>query len=285
MKRTKAMLIATSKAISPTALELSAKRIRRIGFHAEWDNSILDTDGYFAGSIERRAREIQEAFSNPDISAVFCITGGYGSIELLDLLDYNIIKNNPKPFVGMSDNTSLLLAINKETGLKLIHGPSYGNRYSYNDKVSMNTLISALGNIPYSLKLSKEQVLRGSDQVVGGELIGGCISLISTLIGTRYSPVTANKILFLEDVRETPQALYNKLMHIRAAGLYNDVRAVIFGKMTSCGAYHNILRNHALSLNVPVIWELEIGHTKRMISLPIGGTAKMDFQNKLIHIE
>jgi len=281
----KCQIIATSKHITKRQIDLSSKRIKQIGFQVEWNNDILAKEGYFAGSITKRTTEIHESFKNPNIKAVFCVTGGYGSIGLLDHLDYNLISKNPKPLIGMSDNTSLLLAINKKTGMRVIHGPSYGNKYSYDDYLTKEILISAIHNKPYKISFDKNNIIRTSTKKIEGELIGGCISLVSTLIGTEYAPITKDKIIFLEDVRETPQSLYNKLMHLKIAGLYKNSKALILGKMESCKDYHDILKTYAISLGIPVLWELDIGHTKRMISLPIGGTASIDFQKGSLKIE
>lgn len=251
--------------------------------------------GYKSRSISERVNDIHSFFEDPDVKGVFCIRGGYGSIQILDYIDYKMIRENPKVFLGYSDITALHLAINKFSGLITFHGPVMVSSFT---EFTMNSLKQAIMNNQIIGKVSNPQTIANFRKVhpirtiksgiAEGKLIGGNLSLITSLMGTKYEINTKDSILFIEDVGEEPYRLDRMLSQLKIAGKFRDAKGIIIGECAGCNfdklnssrvwdyTLGEILDQTFSDLEIPILFGLTIGHTADQITLPIGLNAILD---------
>jgi muramoyltetrapeptide carboxypeptidase len=238
--------------------------------------------GRLAGSHAARAEALMDMFSDTTIDAIFCARGGTGAIHLLDQLDYNVIREHPKPFVGFSDMTVLLQAITKKCGFVTYHGPMGWNFATFDDPRSLSDLFHVLtssGEEYIKMSYPEVEVLRPGS--ANGRLIGGNITLLQHLLGTPYDWSGKDAILFIEDVEEHLYALARKLKHMQLAGKFEGVRAVLVGEMVDINdgvkdndlPYGQSLRDVLLDVlpeNIPLCFNFPCGHGAYTTTLPIG---------------
>jgi muramoyltetrapeptide carboxypeptidase len=294
-------IVAPASHFSRGDLHAGCEALRRAGYRPFYFESILDRDLYFAGSVERRARELEEMFSRPDVRAIVCARGGYGANYLLEALDLDKIKSNPKIFVGYSDLTTLLTYFFDALGLVTFHGSMVAKDWAQEGGVDLASWQAALaGTVPWEPNLGKDSGVSGLvDGTAEGILYGGCLSLLVASLGTPYEIRTQGTILFLEDVAEKPFRIDRMLMQLKLAGKFAGVRGIVFGEMRDCvqtptGANQGYtLEEVALrivgNLGVPVAYGVRSGHvTTGNITLPIGvraGLAVRDGQVSLKLLE
>lgn len=255
--------------------------------------------GYKTRTIKERLANLHEMFSDPEVKAIFELRGGYGSIQLLDHINYDLIKQNPKIFFGFSDITALHLAIHKYTGLVTFHGPvllspfkGYTADY-FRKAIFATTPLGELTNSVDEQNIKPRHPLRtitpGKAQ---GELIGGNLSLVISLMGTSYEIDTKGKILFLEDTDEPPYRIDRMLTQLRLAGKLSQAVGIIIGECNDCDSSSytwdhslgEVLDNVLGDLNIPVLYGLTIGHTSEQLTLPIGVVAQLDADSGVINI-
>ncbi len=249
------------------------------GFEAETHPHCYLQEGQFAGSKAERVAGFNEAFADKTIDAVMCAAGGYGALQLLDDINYESIKQNPKPFIGYSDVTALLNAIYTKTGMVTYHGPM-GCCMSYKEHpVTTQSFMDVVVEGCDSIELAGECVRAGKAE---GVLLGGNMTLFDQLIGTEYMPSAENIILFLEDtLDEKINELDKKLLHLKHSGFLKNVRGVILGEMDNMadndmkfGTSVNGLVEHYLP-NIPVIKNVKCGHEDMLLTFPVGAKVKL----------
>lgn len=252
-----------------------------------------------AGSDEHKASDLMEMFKNPKVKAIIEFRGGYGSSRILDLINYEEIKNNPKIIMGYSDITALLLAINKQTGLVTFHGPLASSEWSdftikYFEKILMNNsknlqfneyepVVDEDGNL-----VNLRFVINGG--VAQGELIGGNLTVLATLLGTKYQPDFNNKILFIEDVSEKQLYKIDRIFaQLKNSGVLKNLKGFIFASCSECnltsfGYYQlqEILNTYIKPLNIPAFYGSMIGHFNSKFTIPIGVMAEINANNASI---
>jgi muramoyltetrapeptide carboxypeptidase len=279
-------IIAPASNIKRESLEAGCEALRKLGYKPFYLASILEKDLYFAGSAKRRAEELNEMFARDDIRAIICARGGYGANYLLETLNLEIIKANPKIFIGYSDITTLLTYILDSTGLVTFHGPMVAKDFDHADGVDLDSWQAALtGAAEWELNLATESgakpLLPGSAQ---GILYGGCLSMLAASLGTPYEIHTADTILFIEDVAAKPYQIDRMLMQLKLAGKFAGVRGIIFGEMLDCVqtkdqdyTLEEIVLRVVGDMGVPVAYELRSGHvSRRNITLPLGVRAALN---------
>lgn len=242
--------------------------------------------GYAAASPETRARDINEGFADPDIKGIWCTRGGSTAARMLPLLDYPLIRANPKPFLGFSDVTSLHMAIQQRCGLVTYHGPT-ANRLlqSEPDDFTWQSLPAAL-HMGECLRIQNppgESILSLRPGIACGELIGGNLSLVTASLATPWEIDTTGRVLFLEDVGEAVYALERMLNQLRWAGILDRAAAVVLGPFTSCrNAYREdygpeaLLRDFFADYPKPVIANVRSAHCMPMVTLPLGACCQVD---------
>jgi muramoyltetrapeptide carboxypeptidase len=277
-------IVAPASNVRPEDLEAGCAALRGLGYKPFYFESILERDLYFAGSAERRARELEEMFVRDEVRAVVCARGGYGSNYLLRVLDLNKIKTHPKIFVGYSDLTTLLTYFADSAGMITFHGPMVTKDFAHADGVDPASWARALnGASEWALELDADvkSLVEGSGE---GVLYGGCLSILVASLGTPYEIRTAGTILFLEDVAAKPFQIDRMLMQLKLAGKLAEVRGIIFGEMLDCTQNQNNDQNKEQGytleevvlrvvgdLGVPVAYGLRSGHvSRRNITLPFG---------------
>jgi muramoyltetrapeptide carboxypeptidase len=278
-------IVAPASNVKRSELEAGCEALRRAGYRPFYFDSILDRDLYFAGSVERRTRELEAMFVREEVKAIVCARGGYGANYLLEALDLDAIKAHPKIFVGYSDLTALLAYFYDAAGLVTFHGPMVAKDWAHDDGVDLPSWQAALfGATSWELNLGPGSGATGlTDGAAEGILYGGCLSILVASLGTPYEIKTAGTILFLEDLAAKPYQIDRMLMQLKLAGKFADVRGIVFGEMRECVQNANqgytleeIVLRIAGGLGVPVAYGVRSGHvTAGNITLPIGVRAAL----------
>ncbi len=287
-------LIAPGSYISVNQLNESIKNIEDLGYKVRYSSKILDQHGYLAGDDSVRIEEIHSLILDDDVKAIVAVRGGYGCARLLPNLDYEIIKNNPKIIIGYSDITSLLYGIYKKTGLVCFHGPVGTSTFNdYSVKHFENILTQT--NKQYSMQNLPEddkQINVITPGVAKGELVGGNLSIVVSMIGTEYDIDSKGKIIFLEEIGEEPYRVDRMLTQMRQSGKFEDCAGIALGVFRNCDVdltdpefensltLEQVLNDRLGDLGVPVIYGLSFGHITNKFTLPFGVKAELDTYNK-----
>lgn len=276
-------IVAPASNIKRDDLDAGCTALQRAGYRPVYLDSILERDLYFAGTAQRRARELEEMFVRDDVRAILSARGGYGANYLLKHLDLDKIRLHPKVFVGYSDITTLLTYVADACGLVTFHGPMAAKDWTHEDGVDLASWQAALsGAMPWDVALGAE-VSGLADGQAEGILYGGCLSILVATLGTPYEINSAGTILFLEDVAAKPFQIDRMLMQLKLAGKLGDVRGIIFGEMLDCVQtasqgykLEEVVTRIVGDRKVPVAFGVRSGHvTSRNITLPIGVRARL----------
>ena len=277
-------LAAPASPFREEALQEGVDVLQGMGFRVRYEPRIFERYRYLAGRDAERAAELQGLFADPDIKAVFCCRGGYGSQRLLPYLDAAAIRKAPKIFMGYSDLTSLLCFLDARCGLSTLHGPVVcGNLRAELDPESQLQLLGLLtGDMdamqPPSSRQDDLTVLCGGD--AEGRLLGGCLSVFVCAIGTPFRPRTEGAILFLEDRGERLYAVDRMLTTLKLSGLLEGVRGIVFGCMNRVEAdaelpydARDVIVDVLGDLGIPILYGFPSGHCPRPVTLPFGVSA------------
>lgn len=254
---------------------------------------LYDRKLFFAGSDDARAAELNQCFADASVSAIFCARGGAGSLRILPLLDYDLIGRNPKIFLGYSDTTALQIAILQRAGLVSFYGPmvetDLGRQPSSVDRTDQLWTLLEGEDAGLELRVSE------SDNVVtlypghaSGHLVGGCLSIFVSLLGTPYEPDTADAILFFEDIDESPHRIDRFLTQLLLAGKLQAASGIVFGSFSRSiyppdHEYHafevsviDVIKDRMQGLNIPSMYGLPFGHVRSPYTIPLGGYGYLD---------
>ena len=226
-------IVAPASNIKEDLLQEGCRELERIGFRTLYRPDITSSHRYFSGSTERRAAEFLEMLCNPEVRAIFCARGGYGSGRLIPHLPIELFRSNPKIISGASDITRLLNVV-EQSGIVAFHGPMVATSIrqgdaGYDRRILLDLLQAGSAvNFP----TNRCTVLRSGEAV--GRLTGGCLSLIVSSLGTKYENDTRDSILVLEDIDAKPYQIDRMLTQLKHAGKFDQVRGVVFGEMLNC---------------------------------------------------
>ena len=280
-------LIAPSSPVQPERLKPCMEILSSFGYQPVLGKSVTENlNGYLSGDDVTRACDINQMFSDSQIKAIFCLRGGYGATRIMDLLDYPMIAKNPKIFLGYSDITCLHLAFYSLCNLVTFHGPMVSSNMADGfDSFSKASLERAL-QMPPLLVFHNPKGYCYQPIVPGiakGKLIGGCLSLVSSSMGTFYQPDFTNCILFLEEIEETVPRCERMMCHLKNAGVLNQVNGIILGNFKNCinpkNCNYTILDffcDFFKDYDKPVLWGLQSGHDKPMGTIPFGEQCTMN---------
>jgi len=245
---------------------------------------IFDRMNYLAGSDNDRVSDLHQMFSDPEVKAIFCARGGYGSARLLNDIDFDLIRKNPKIIVGFSDLTALLLAIFNKSGLITIHGPTLADLPKSINWEHLSRLI-ARSHRPQIFFKQGRIINKGKAR---GILLGGNLSTICSLLDTPFLPSFEGVILFLEEKGESPYKLDRMLTQLQLSGRLDRLSALVIGEIEDCGEMeiiNSMLQERLGRLPIPVVAGLPVGHGNENISLPLGLPAVLDTERMLLKIE
>ena len=282
-------------------LELVMETVRAMGLVPKAAKHLVERYGYLAGRDADRAADVQAMFADADVRAVFAVRGGWGCARILPHLDFARIRANPKLLVGFSDITALHLAFAARAGFVTIHGPNAASswpRFSWDAfrAVAFDgatpTLVNPEGREDRLVQRSgRIRTFRGGRAT--GRLLGGNLTVLSTLMGTPWLPDFDGAILFLEDVSEQPYRIDRMLTQLSLSGVLGKVAGVVFGQCTDCGpsgasyggfTLSEVLRQHLGALNVPAFQGGLFGHVASQFSLPVGCRAEIDAEAGTIRL-
>ena len=278
-------IVAPASNIKRELVEKGCEALRQLGYKPFYFESILEQEIYFAGSAERRARELGEMFARDEVRGILCARGGYGANYLLGRVDLQKIADHPKIFVGYSDITTLLAWFADSAGFVTFHGPMVTKDFALAEGIDLASWNAAVGGATgWEVNSSGDSGVEGLvDGAAEGILYGGCLSLLVAALGTPYDIRTEGTILFLEDVNARPFQIDRMLMQLKLAGKLEGVKGIVFGEMLDCLQTNNqgytlqqVILRIVGDLEIPVAYGLRSGHvTRRNITLPIGVRAAL----------
>ena len=296
------LIAPASRGLDPEDMLFAQDVVTSLGFEVKLGQHLFDRWGYFAGTDEARAADLNAMFTDPKVDAIFCARGGYGASRLLPLLDYTSIARNPKILLGYSDITALHLAINRLTGLITFHGPIATQTFSdYTLAAFQQTLMQVprfqilAGPVKTDLipgQIERHQrlrTLRGGK--AEGHLIGGNLSLITHLLGSPYAPHFQGAILFIEDVDEAPYRVDRMLTALSLNGVFDQITGLVIGNFSHSRPFapsfsmSEVMTNQVKNLKIPVLKGLMIGHIKDQATLPIGARVSLDADRQQLTVQ
>ena len=262
----------------------ASERLRALGFEVVVGRHVLARRGFLAGTDAQRAADLMRMVEDPDVDAIVAMRGGWGCARILPLLDYDAIAANPKPIVGYSDITALLVAIWARTGLVTFHGPV--GVTTWGETVARSFVRSVVDGEPIPLGPETRAERDRTQTVVGGvatgPFVGGNLSVLAALAGTGYLPSTDGAVVFFEEVGEDAYRVDRLLVQLELAGFLRDPAAVVFGQCSRCSSggsswsAERTIREHLRGYDCPSIVGAPIGHASPVYTLPVGLPARVD---------
>ncbi len=276
-------VVAPASPVKMEYVELGVRELEKLGFRVRLGKRVEKRGRYTAGSLEERLHDWTELWEDPEVSALFCARGGYGSMELLTELSPESLRENPKVVLGSSDATALLAFLTSASGIVSFHGPMVAQQIARGHYDGKN-LLEVLGSREPSGTIRVETAEWLHDGAGEGPLLGGCLSIVAALAGTRFLPPFRGAILFLEDTETKPYQIDRMLTQLRLAGLLDGIRGLVFGQMPGCAQHpdqgytlQEMLRDWTAYLRVPVLFGFPSGHThSKGLTLPFGVRARLD---------
>ena len=286
-------IISPSAAMADEMQFLFAKEaMEALGFNVVLGEHVANRRGHLAGTDAERAKDLNDMFAHQQVKAIICLRGGSGAARILPLIDYENIKRNPKPLLGYSDITALHNAIYAQTGLVTFHGPNGSGSWNSFNVNQFQKMFFAQELIRF-----ENEMVRGDDLVVKqnrtqvinpgvaeGIIVGGNLTVLTALAGSPYLPDFQDKILFLEDVEESPYRMDRMMSTLQLMGALDKIKGFIFGQCTDCdpsGGYGSLTLNQILEdfiapLKIPAYRGAMIGHVPKQFIVPIGAKVRMD---------
>jgi muramoyltetrapeptide carboxypeptidase len=267
----------------PTKFMKGKAVLESMGFRTFFDEGIFQKHGFFAGTDVQRADQVNRLFADPAVHAVICARGGYGSMRILRFLDFKIIQNNPKIFVGFSDISVLLFILHARCSLVTFHGPVVTTLANTDEQTIAAMLRVMTADKIFDLKPEKGIALKPG--VCSGVVVGGNLTTLCHLAGTPYTPNFNGKILFLEDRGEAPYRIDRMLTQMKLAGCFEGLKGLFLGSFEACGKLDDIFRivqEVFNDVNIPILSGFEIGHARVNITIPIGLRATLDADRQIL---
>lgn len=266
------------------ALPAGVDGLKRAGFHVKGQIDRYDAVGYLAGTDEERLQELHHMMRDSDSDALICVRGGYGVLRILDQIDFSLLAQRPKLVVGYSDITALQLALFKHTGLISISGPMIAVEWSDPHGVNCRHFMDLVGPdyTPGPLDQAQPQTTLIAGEAEG-LLLGGNLSLLTRMLGTRHMPDLSGAILFLEEIGETPYRVDGLLAHLQLAGVLDQLAGVVLGGFTDADiaagksslTMEQVFEDYFGDLGIPVANGLRYGHFPDKVAVPIGVRAHL----------
>jgi len=280
----------------PMKIEAGVRYLESLGYRATVGEHATKAVGYLAGSDKERVEDLHAMLSDKKVRAILCVRGGYGTPRLLSLLDFRLISANPKIIVGFSDITAIQLAIWKKCRLVTFHGPMLGvdmagGMDSYAEEMFWRLITSTRKPERIEFNHNEAEPLHGGRSM--GCLLGGNLSLLVSLLGTRFLPDFRDAVLFLEEVGEEPYRIDRMLTQLSNARLLDRVKAILGGSFSDCvpkdpkapsRTTDDVLVEVAAALRIPFLTKIPFGHVTRKLTLPVGVRARVDADARSIQL-
>lgn len=287
-------IIAPAGYLRPEKLQKGIKFLEELDLQVKLGAHLFKQDGYLAGNDLERLEDLHQMFADEEVKAIFCARGGYGSARIASMIDFELIQENPKIFMGYSDISFLHLAITKKTGLVTFHGPMIASDFGKD------------GIAPYTSEFFQQlfdskpvQITNGHsilesliDGVAFGPLTGGNLTLITSTLGTEFEIDTNGKILLLEEINEEPRAIDRMLNQLEMAGKLHATSGIIFADFHDCISkadvtfeLDEILEHYAKRAKKPALKGVKIGHCSPNLAVPLGVNAILDTRKKQFIVE
>jgi len=286
---------------SETYFDRGKRAIESMGFEVTTGRYAQNKHLLFAGEAKKRADDINRAFQDKSVGAIFCNRGGTGTSHILPYVDFAAVKKNPKILVGYSDITTLQIAILNETGLITFYGPMVSTDFGKGiAQYTMDNFLAMLTEKKMKLELKNpadKEILTINKGRAEGPLTGGCLSIVAATLGTKHELDTRGKILFFEDIDEKPHRIDRYLTQLILADKLQEAKGIIFGTFTRCrylkrDAYEkygvtlmDIIRDRVVPLNIPCVFGLQFGHVAKKLTVPMGAHAELDATKGSVVIE
>ena len=282
---------------------IAKENLEAMGLKVKMGKHVNTRYGHLAGTDEQRASDLNGMFKDKEVQAIIALRGGSGSARLLDKLDYDSIKNNPKIFIGYSDITALHLAIFKMTGLVTYHGPVAVSSWNPFSRAIFKDLLFKKEKILYKnpSEIDKNQLVETKNRIrtiasgqVKGRLLGGNLSVLTGIMGSPYFPTDwGDKLLYLEDVGEEIYAVDRMFSQIYLAGVFSQIKGFIFGKCSGCSpggsgygslTLEEVIDHYIKPLGIPAFSGAMIGHITDNDTIPNGIEASLDADKGIIQL-
>ncbi|WP_337988763.1 S66 peptidase family protein [Lysinibacillus sp. JNUCC 51] len=280
-------LVALSSPAQPEKLGDAIAFLEELGLNYIIGDTIQANHDYLAGSDEERLADFHEMVRNPEVKAIFCVKGGYGSARIAEKIDYGLLEENPKVFWGFSDLTYLHCAINEYANLVTFHGPllmSVGRIDDLSKKMFLQ-LFSPM-ELQYTEDISPLTTI--APGVARGEIIGGNLRRLVNTLGTKFEVSTEDRILLIEELGETIPNIDAMLQQLKQARKLEQLAGVVIGSFTQTeadeAALLALMKDYFADLGVPVVAGFKIGHDSTNIAIPLGVDAILDAQEKVLKI-
>lgn len=284
-------VVAPAGPVKKVRLKRGVKELKHLGYPVKLASNVWEQSGYLAGEDEQRVESINQMFADSEVDAIICARGGFGSIRILELIDYVVIRRNPKIFVGFSDITLLHLAINKFCNLVTFHGPMVAVDFDRPSVYNRNHFFKAVASTRPVGRIKNSKTLVNWRTIAQGKVsapvLGGNLTLITRLLGTKFEPDFRDKILFLEDLNEDIYKIDGMLAQLKLAGILKNVKGVILAEFVKCFpskkasfTLEEVFQHYFAPAGYPVIYPVSCGHGGDKITIPLGVRVTIDtFKN------
>lgn len=251
------------------------KEIQSFGFKVFYNDSFKEES-----SVAKKIKEFNSLIKTPEVNMLLAVRGGYGSIKLLDGIDYDAIKKNPKVIAGFSDLTAILNVVCEKTGVITFHSPMVIN-FADATEFTENSFINAITGFSKKNLFSKARVYIIKNGLADGTLKGGNLITLSSLIGTPWEIKIENSILFLEEVEEKPHSIDRWLTNLIISKKLKKIKGLILGDFRGC-RYKDVfgMIKSLMKVDFPVVYTPNIGHVRNKITLPVGARVRLNTYKK-----
>jgi muramoyltetrapeptide carboxypeptidase len=276
----------------PAEIAIIEESLAALDFKTKKGTNLLARRGYFAGSDQERAADLNAMIRDPEVKAIHCVRGGWGSARLLPLLDFDAYRRSPKALIGYSDITALLLSFHAKTGVVTFHGPNAASKWNpFNVGWFKRVLIDGEAVTFENLKDKGEYLAQVENRVqtitpgaARGRLLGGNLTVLTTLIGSGFLPEWDDFVLFVEDVDEAPYRIDRMLTQLSLAGILQRATAFVWGTCSNCEpgegygslTLTDVLNDHIEPLKIPAWQGAMVGHVDQQFTLPVGSGVEVD---------
>jgi muramoyltetrapeptide carboxypeptidase len=270
----------------PDRFQSGVEAIRGMGFQVVMPEEIHSRHGFLAGSDRQRSELVHRFFTDPSVDAVVCARGGWGSMRILPLLDFESLAQKPKIFVGFSDVSALLWALHRRSSLTVFHGPMVLSLAEAEASTRRAFHRALCGAQPVEIAAEPRTVLQAGR--CRGTVVCGNLTTLCHLVGTPFAPALNGCILMLEDTGEAPYRIDRMLTHMTMAGCFRGLRGLALGSFAGCGdpaEVRRVFAEHFADREIPMLAGFPVGHDEPNLTVPVGEGAVLDTESGTLRFE